>query len=92
MLEAGLAGGAVGTISAMANVNAGHIRRVYDTRTGTDGLRDARSLTSTRPLIPALKAILASRLADPGWTAVRPPLRPLPVEEGSALAAGLPLA
>jgi 4-hydroxy-tetrahydrodipicolinate synthase len=90
LLESGLAEGAVGTISAMANVNADQIRKVYEARSGTAVLRDARVLTTAHPLIPALKAITAARLADPGWRRVRPPLRALSVDEGAALAAALP--
>jgi 4-hydroxy-tetrahydrodipicolinate synthase len=33
-----------------------------------------------RPLIPALKGVLAAVTADPDWGVMRPPLRPLPPE------------
>ncbi len=90
LLVPGLEDGAAGTISAMANVNADRIRAAYETRSGMDGLRDARTLISAHPLIPALKAVVASRLEDPGWATVRPPFRPLPPQVGAVLAGELP--
>ena len=89
LLVPGLDEGAVGTISARANVNADRIRAAYETRSGLEGLRDARALTSVQPLIPALKAVVAARRGDPGWAAVRPPFRPLAGEVGTALAGEL---
>ena len=89
LLVPGLEEGAAGTISAMANVNAARIRSVYATGSGIDGLRDARALSSAHPLVPALKAVVAARRGDPGWSAVRPPFQPLAEEVGAALAGEL---
>ena len=84
--------GAVGTISAAANVNAGHIRKAFESRDGADlpVLEEARAVLNQQAVIPALKAIVAERLGDPGWAAVRPPLRSLTPEVGQTLAAALP--
>lgn len=89
LLVPGLEEGAVGTISAMANVNASRIRTVYESRAGVDELRDARSAVSAHPLIPALKALTAARRGDPGWTTVRPPFRSLTIDTGAELASAL---
>lgn len=94
LLIPGLAEGAVGTISAAANVNSHHIRAAFSSRDPADMgvLGAARGVLTSRPIIPALKAVLAERLSDPGWAAVRPPLRPLPVDVGRSLAQSLPAA
>jgi 4-hydroxy-tetrahydrodipicolinate synthase len=94
LLVPGLAAGAVGAISAAANINAGQIRKAFQSRAAADVevLRDTRSLLDAHAVIPALKAVVAERLNDPTWAAVRPPLRPLTPETGAALAASLPVA
>ncbi len=91
LLVPGLDEGAVGTISAAANVNAVDIRRAFESRAPADMeiLVEARARLSAQALIPALKSIVAERLGDPGWAAVRPPLRTLPTPVGSALASAL---
>lgn len=92
LLAPGLAEGAVGTISAMANVNSGQIRHAYESG-GAEGmpvLEKARAALSSQPIIPALKAVVAHRSDDPGWRAVRPPLSPLSGQEGAQLEAALP--
>jgi 4-hydroxy-tetrahydrodipicolinate synthase len=92
LLAPGLAEGAVGTISAMANVNADQIRHAYESG-GAEGmpvLEKARAALSSQSIIPALKAVVAHRSGDPGWGAVRPPLSPLSGEQGAQLEAALP--
>jgi len=92
LLAPGLAEGAVGCISAMANVNSDQIRSAYDLGVveRMPGLEKARAALSAQAIIPALKAITAHRLGDPGWATVRPPLRPLSAEQGASLEAALP--
>jgi 4-hydroxy-tetrahydrodipicolinate synthase len=94
LLVPGLEDGAVGVISAFANLNAPHIRTAYESRAPADmgPLSDARSALGAHPTIPALKSVIAHRLGDAAWRAVRPPLRALPAEVGATLAAGLPSA
>jgi 4-hydroxy-tetrahydrodipicolinate synthase len=94
LLVPGLAEGAVGAISAAANINAGHIRTAFESKAAADidVLREARAILSAEAVIPALKAVVAQRLDDPGWAIVRPPLRPLAPEIGAGLAAALPVA
>jgi 4-hydroxy-tetrahydrodipicolinate synthase len=91
LLVPGLDAGAVGAISAAANVNAQRIRKAYESRDPADMeilVRDRKAL-SVHPVIPALKSVVADRLADPGWRRVRPPLRPLAAEAGTNLAAAI---
>jgi 4-hydroxy-tetrahydrodipicolinate synthase len=91
LLVPGLDAGAVGAISAAANVNAGHIRTAFESRDPADIeilARDRQAL-SAHPVIPALKSVVADRLDDPGWRRVRPPLRPLAAEAGANLAAAI---
>jgi 4-hydroxy-tetrahydrodipicolinate synthase len=94
LLVPGLAEGAVGTISAAANINAAQIRTAYESREEADVevLKETRTVLAAEATIPALKAIVAQRQGDPGWAAVRPPLRSLPPEFGAALTAGLRIA
>ena len=88
LLVPGLAEGAVGAISAAANVNARHIRTAFESRSATDieVLARAREVLSAHPVIPALKSVVAARLGDPGWARVRPPLRSVSAEAGAQLA------
>jgi 4-hydroxy-tetrahydrodipicolinate synthase len=79
----GLRNGAVGVISATANVGARAMRELYENWQGpaADGLQaDISALRKTIqsfPMIPTLKALIAHYRGDPGWAEVRPPLVPL---------------
>ena len=88
LMVPGMAEGAVGAISAAANVNARHIRTAFESRDPGDieVLVQARQALSAHPVIPALKSVVAARLGDSGWTRVRPPLRSVSAETGSDLA------
>ena len=72
--------GAVGCISASANINAFGIRHLLDRWQTAEAealqaeLNEVRKAVESRVMIPSLKAILAARYNDPGWLAVRPPL------------------
>ncbi len=94
LLVPGLAEGAVGTISAAANINARHIRTAVESGDSADIeiLREARTVLATEAVIPALKAVVADRLDDVGWAAVRPPFRSLAAGVGARLNAALPVA
>jgi 4-hydroxy-tetrahydrodipicolinate synthase len=79
-----LRAGAAGCISASANINAAGIRRLYDRWREPDAealqgeLNAVRKAVEARVMIPALKAVLATRYRDPAWLTVRPPLIPIP--------------
>ena len=87
--------GGPGTITATANVNARAIDRLWQRlgKTGADELNDAvcavRREVERFPTIPGLKAVLARRTGHPGWARVRPPLTPLPEQQGDDLKAKL---
>jgi 4-hydroxy-tetrahydrodipicolinate synthase len=72
--------GAVGCISASANINAFGIRNLLDRWQKPDAemlqaeLNEVRKAVESRVMIPSLKAVLAARYNDAGWLAVRPPL------------------
>jgi 4-hydroxy-tetrahydrodipicolinate synthase len=83
--------GGVGTISAMANVIPGKIRRLYDgwLAENADQVQDAlnvprEALREYAP-IPALKEILARRTGDAAWRNVRPPLVGLSEQQANEL-------
>jgi 4-hydroxy-tetrahydrodipicolinate synthase len=90
-----LRGGGVGCISATANVNPGAIDRVFREWRSPSAERLQEDVNATRgaierrPVIPALKAILAHHAGDPAWRTVRPPLVELPDAERDAVVAEL---
>jgi 4-hydroxy-tetrahydrodipicolinate synthase len=78
-----LGAGGAGTISAAANINAAASRHVFDAFTrgdrdiairGMELVAAVRTALQTRPLIPALKAVVAASQGDPEFARVRPPL------------------
>ncbi len=97
LLELLRAGGA-GTFSAAANVNAPASRDVFDAFERGDlaaaeaGMRKVaavREALQKRPLIPAIKHVIAEALHDEVWRLVRPPLVELDPAEGERLLAEL---
>lgn len=72
--------GAVGCISASANINAFGIRHLLDRWQKPEAeelqaeLNGVRKAVESRVMIPSLKAVLAARYNDPTWLNVRPPL------------------
>jgi 4-hydroxy-tetrahydrodipicolinate synthase len=94
LLDALRLGGA-GCISATANVNVRAIHALVEAWETPDAeamqreLRAVRTAVEQHPLVAANKAIVATIRADPGWTTVRPPLRPLAAEATARLLASL---
>jgi 4-hydroxy-tetrahydrodipicolinate synthase len=94
-LLANMRHGGVGCISAMANVNAGAIHRVFQYWRSPEADAMQQAVTATRavvqkyPVIPSLKAIVARGFSDPGWMTVRPPLVELTAAQSDSLAAEL---
>jgi 4-hydroxy-tetrahydrodipicolinate synthase len=87
--------GAPGCISATANLNAQAIADVvtlYDSedlaaaQAAHDKVRRFRKALERHGPIPAQKRLLAIASGDPRWATVRPPLMPMPEQEGMALA------
>jgi 4-hydroxy-tetrahydrodipicolinate synthase len=79
----GMQAGAVGCISASANINARGIAdlirhwREPDAGRRQDEANAIRNAVEPRGLVPAIKAVLAARYGDEAWRAVRPPLMEL---------------
>ena len=94
LLDTMRAGGA-GCITATANVNASGIRTLYDSWQDNDADAQQASITDFRKRVqkakpvPAMKALLAHHRADSAWNTLRPPFRPLTVEQRDALEADL---
>jgi 4-hydroxy-tetrahydrodipicolinate synthase len=90
-----LRGGGVGCITATANVNPGAIDRLFREwrAPSADQLQEevnaVRGAIERRPVIPALKAIVAHHADDPEWRTVRPPLTELPEADRDALLAAI---
>ena len=90
-LLANLRHGGAGCITAPGNVNPGASANLYRTweQEGADerqrALSHTRSLFQKFPMIPALKAAIASFGDDPQWATVRPPLQALDAAQAKAL-------
>ncbi|MGC7402872.1 dihydrodipicolinate synthase family protein [Pandoraea pneumonica] len=87
--------GAKGCISATVNINPaviGQLCRDWSDENGPalQAQADAvRSVVQSFPMIPALKAVLASQRDDAAWEQLRPPLSPLSEAQHAALHAQL---
>jgi len=90
-LLASMRAGAVGCISATANINPGPIARLHATWQAADAdrqqqrLDEIRTIMQSYVMIPALKAAIAHWGGDPAWTTVRPPLVPLTAAQAADL-------
>ncbi len=93
LLEVLKAGGA-GTISAAANLNCAASRAVFDAfergdlaaaEAGMKTVAAVREALQRRPLIPAIKHVIADGRHDEVWRLVRPPLVELDPSEGERL-------
>lgn len=75
----GLRGGAVGTISASANVNGAMMRKLFDDWQGGNAdelqaqIGAIRTTLQGYPLIPVMKAIIAHYRGDTAWAVLRAP-------------------
>ncbi|HYN82902.1 MAG TPA: dihydrodipicolinate synthase family protein [Gemmatimonadaceae bacterium] len=87
----GLRNGGAGCISATANVNPAAIARLFATWQAADAdeqqsaLNEIRGVFAKYPMIPALKAAIASYTGDADWAVVRPPLVELSAEQNTSL-------
>ena len=83
--------GGAGCITATGNVNPAAIDRLYRNFGSPEAegmqarLNAVRNAFEKRPVIPALKAVLAHFSRDASWRTVRPPLLELPANETGAL-------
>ena len=87
--------GGKGCITATGNVNPGPIDQVYRNWQAPNadalqaGITATRKIVQKVPMIPALKAIIASYGNDPHWRTVRPPLVELERSQEEGLIAEL---
>jgi 4-hydroxy-tetrahydrodipicolinate synthase len=87
--------GGKGCITATGNVNPGAIDQVYRNWQAPSadalqaGITATRKIVQKVPMIPALKAIIASYGNDPQWRTVRPPLVELERSQEEGLIAEL---
>jgi 4-hydroxy-tetrahydrodipicolinate synthase len=87
----GLRAGAVGCITATANVNAAEIMSVYrewETPRADalhDRIRQVRDIFQALPMISAMKEAIAWKSGDLAWRTVRPPLVELAEAQASEL-------
>ncbi len=87
--------GAVGCITATANVNAAGLARLYAEwrGDGADELQETassvRRAVQSQAMVPALKQIIARRHKDVGWLTLRPPFVGLDESLADALFAAL---
>ena len=87
--------GGKGCITATGNVNPGPIDQIYRNWQAPNadalqaGITATRKIVQKVPMIPALKAIIASYGNDPHWRTVRPPLVELERSQEEGLIAEL---
>jgi 4-hydroxy-tetrahydrodipicolinate synthase len=90
-LQSLLREGGAGCITAASNVGSAVSSVVYanwDTEIGAAAqvrLAAIRKAVTSAPLIPGLKALIARHTGDAGWSRIRPPHLPLPVQAQPAL-------
>jgi 4-hydroxy-tetrahydrodipicolinate synthase len=83
--------GGVGCISATGNSNPKGISHLYqnvntpEAESLQESVNSIRATFQSRPMIPALKAVVSQAYQDPQWMQVRPPLVQLPKNEVGAL-------
>jgi len=86
-----LKAGGAGCITSSSNLIAKHLRVVFDNWFDPEKVAEVeaaqgrinawRDLSNAYVQLPTIKAMLAKRRGNPGWTRVRPPLVPLTADE-----------
>lgn len=74
LLHKALALGAVGSICGMANLHPARLRALFDTAREDTALSHEVDVIVARPVIPALKLIMARTTGHAGWERMRAPL------------------
>jgi len=91
MTLTGVRAGAIGTMSSMSNMVPQLIVELYnEVKQGRGESQQARvdqirQAMSGAPWLPSLKAVVERQLDDPGYSAVRPPMRVLGPEEKAGM-------
>lgn len=79
LLHRAAAIGAGGAITGMANLYPERMQRLFTTATEDRALSEEVTRIVSVPVVPALKAVIATRSGDPAWERLLPPLDPLDV-------------
>lgn len=88
-----LAAGGAGCITAVANIAAPLLRRIY--RRGPDApqaqatIEALRAAVVAQPMVAGLKEVMARHTGDTGWRHLRPPLTAIGAGEGDSLCAAI---
>ena len=88
LLHRAVALGAAGAISGMANLYPERLKRIVETAEEDADLSSEVSRVVSVPVIPALKAMIASRSGDKRWERLRPPFAPLDAKQRAAVFGG----
>lgn len=81
--------GASGSISGIANIEAGRLKQVLQTATEDAGINRLVNTVLGFPVTPAVKALVSHRNDDPAWRAAKPPLSQLDEQQYNDLTASL---
>lgn len=87
LLARGVANGAAGAISGMANICPGHLQAMIATSREDARVSSAVDEVLRYPVAAAIKALVAHRTGNREWLRMRPPLSPLSVEDMRRLGA-----
>lgn len=85
LLARGLRHGAEGSICGVANFAPERLRALFERKEDDPKVAQIVDLVVSHPIMPAVKALVAHRVADPGYLPVRPPLVPLGEDVRAAL-------
>ena len=85
LLHRGVALGAAGAISGMANLYPERMMKLFESGNEDADLSAEVTRIVSQPVVPALKAVLARQSGSEGWETVRPPLTTLNDEAKAAL-------
>lgn len=77
LLHRAAAMGGAGAITGMANLHPDRMHRIFSSATEDSVLSAEVTRIVAKPVIPALKALLAQQTGDSGWMRVRAPLETL---------------
>lgn len=81
LLHRAVALGGVGSICGMANLHPARLRALFDSATEDLALSREVDIVVARPVIPAVKLMMATMTGRPEWERMRAPLAPLQGEQ-----------
>lgn len=88
-----LAAGGAGCITAVANIAAPALQKIYqggpDAPQAQAAIEALRTAVVSQPLVAGLKELMARHTANPGWRYLRPPLVAIDAAAGDSLSAAV---